>query len=116
MRVVIGTQLVLAAIAVLLAGLYLGRAGALAALFGAILGILVTWLTKRSSERVLRAAVEDHSFGLVAMYVGFALKYAVTVLGLLIGFRVLQLTAAPMVSVFILMILAQVFCSPWIKA
>jgi ribose/xylose/arabinose/galactoside ABC-type transport system permease subunit len=42
------------------------------------------------------------------MFSGFALRYAVAILGLLAGFKVLRLSAEPMIAGFILMIVVQV--------
>lgn len=115
MRIVIVTQLVAALIATMLTGWLMGWMATGSALYGAILGMVMTMLTKRSVDRTLKAAVENPRYSAIALFSGFALRYAVAILGLITGFTVLRLSATPMVSTFILMILVQAFSSPWMK-
>ena len=91
----------------LAAGILAGWQEALAIVYGASLGIMITLLTRRSTDRALSAAVENPTHGVIAMFSGFALRYAVAILGLLAGFRILQLPAESMIAGFILMITVQ---------
>lgn len=111
MRIVIGAQLTTTALVIVIVSLVMGWANALSALFGAALGISVTALTRRSADRALLAAEESPRYGFVALYSGLVLRYAVVILGLLVGFRVLQLAAIPLISSFVLMIIVQVVTS-----
>jgi len=111
MRIVIGAQLIITILVTAVTGLMTGLAAATAILFGAALGISATALTKRSADRALLAAEENPRYGFVAMYSGLVLRYAVVILGLLIGFRVLQLAAVPLIGGFVLMIIVQVVAS-----
>ena len=111
MRVVIGAQLAATVLVIVMVGLTLAWTDALAALFGAALGMSATLLIKRSADRALLAAEAGPRYGFVAMYSGLVLRYAVVILGLLVGFRVLQLAAIPLISSFTLMIIVQVIAS-----
>ena len=73
--------------------------------------MLATALIKRNADRALLAAETGPRYGFVAMYSGLVLRYAVVGLGLLVGFRVLQLAAIPLISSFTLMIIVQVITS-----
>jgi len=79
----------------------------LAIVYGASLGVVITLLTRRSSDRALLAAVENPTHGVVRMFSGFVLRYAVAILGLLAGFWILRLPAEPIIAGFILMIIVQ---------
>ena len=107
MRLLYISQLISAALAALAAGILGGWQEALALVYGALLGVMITLLTRRSTDRALSAAVENPTHGVITMFSGFALRYAVAILGLLAGFRVLQLSAEPMIAGFILMIVVQ---------
>ena len=111
MKIVIVTQLLAALIVIVLTGLFAGRPEAVSVLYGAALGMVNAMLTKRSANRALLAAEESPRYGFVAMYSGLMLRYAIVILGLLIGFRVLQLVAIPLISSFVLMIIVQVIAS-----
>ena len=107
MRMLLIFQLV----TVMLVGVILGILGEWssisAMIYGALLGIVNTFLTKRGADRALLTAVENPTHGIVAMYSGFAMRYAVALLGLLAGFRLLHLAAEPMIGGFILTIVIQ---------
>jgi F0F1-type ATP synthase assembly protein I len=111
MRLLFVSQLFVAVIGVLVIGLLNLWPNALAFAYGTSLGLIMTVLTRRSADRALSAAVENPGRGLIAMYSGFALRYAVAILGLMTGFRVLGLPAEPMIGGFILMIIVQVLVS-----
>jgi len=115
MRMVIVTQLLAALIVIVLSGLFAGWPDTRSALYGAALGMVITMLTKRSTDRTLQTAVDNPRYGAISMFSGFALKYAVAVLGLLAGLVALRLPATPMISAFILMILVQALSSLWIR-
>lgn len=115
MQIVIGAQLVITILVVVITGLIMGQADALSVLFGAAIGISVVILTKRSADRALLVAEENPRYGFVAMYSGLVLRYAVVILGLLVGFRVLHLAAIPLIGGFILMIIVQVITSFGVK-
>ena len=111
MRIVIGAQLVTTILVIIVVSLTMSWADGLSALFGATLGMSATVLTKRSADRALLAAQAGPRYGFMAMYSGLVLRYAVVILGLLVGFRVLQLSAVPLISSFTLMIIVQVVAS-----
>jgi hypothetical protein len=108
MRLLFVSLLLVAVLAVLVAGVFGTWLDALAVAYGSLLGLMITLLTRRSTDRALLAAVENARHGIVAMFSGFALRYAVAILGLLAGFKVLRLSAEPMIAGFILMIVVQV--------
>ncbi|NOR40553.1 MAG: hypothetical protein GQ537_05035 [Gammaproteobacteria bacterium] len=108
MRLLFVSLLLAAVLAVLVAGVFGTWLDALAVAYGSLLGLMITLLTRRSTDRALLAAVENARHGIVAMFSGFALRYAVAILGLLAGFKVLRLSAEPMIAGFILMIVVQV--------
>jgi hypothetical protein len=108
MRSLYTFQLVSALLAALVAGFLGGWPETLAIVYGALLSVMITLLTRRSTDRALSAAVENPTHGVIAMFSGFALRYAVAILGLLAGFKVLQLPAESMIAGFILMIVVQV--------
>ena len=101
------SQLVAATVSGLISGSMGGQNYLLASMFGAILGMLITLLALRSTERMLIAATRNRTHGLVVLYAGVALRYAVAALGLLAGFKLLHLAAEPLVGSFVLMILVQ---------
>jgi len=111
MRLILVSQLLVAVIAVLFLAVLSTWADAIAVAYGTLLGLMMTLLTRRSTDKALQAAVENPTHGMVAMFSGFALRYAVAILGLLTGFRVLHIAAEPMIAGFILMILIQVLVS-----
>lgn len=115
MRLVFISQILAASLATLAMILLSAQAGAIAIAYGALLGVLTTLLTRRSTDKALQAAVENPTHGIVAMFSGFALRYAVAILGLLVGFRVLHLPAEPMIAGFILMIVIQVLAATLIR-
>ena len=115
MRLLFVSQLLIAVCAVLATGVFSVGVNALAVAYGSLLGLMITLLTRRSTDRALAAAAENPAHGVVAMYAGFALRYAVAILGLLAGFRVLRLTAEPMIAGFILMIIVQVLVSALLR-
>lgn len=116
MRILIGSQMAMAFIAALTM-LYQESVDAmLATLYGALIGIMITLLVRRSTDRALQKAVDNPSHGIVIMFSGFFLRYAVAILGLLVGFKVLHLLTVPMITGFILMILVQVFTSHLVKS
>jgi zinc transporter ZupT len=107
MRLLYISQLISAVLAALVAGILGGWQEVLAVVYGALLGVMITLLTRRSTDRALSAAVENPRHGVITMFSGFALRYAVAILGLLAGFRILRLPAESMVAGFILMIIIQ---------
>lgn len=107
MRNLLLLQLLLAMSACATLLLMHGGAVAGSAGFGSLIGIAITLLTRRSSDRALSAAVENPTHGLIAMYSGFALRYAVAILGLYLGLKILNMMASPLIGGFILMILVQ---------
>ncbi len=111
MRILIGTQLLAAVVASIVAFNMVATSGMLALIYGASIGVLITLLVRRSTDKALETAVENPGHGVVVMFSGFALRYAVAILGLLIGFKTLKLMAVPMIAGFILMIIVQVFIS-----
>lgn len=115
MRLLLLSQLASALIAGVILGILGDWSDFPAMGYGASLGMLNSLLTKRSSDRALSAAVKNPTHGLVAMFSGFALRYAVAILGLLTGFRMLHLAAEPMIGGFILMIVIQVLASTWVR-
>ena len=108
MRLLFVSLLLAAVLAVFVAGVFGTWLDVLAVAYGSLLGLMITLLTRRSTDRALLAAVENARHGIVAMFSGFALRYAVAILGLLAGFKVLRLSAEPMIAGFILMIVVQV--------
>jgi hypothetical protein len=107
MRVIYVSQLLAAAIAIAaMAGLGT-QAEVVALAYGTVLGWMITLLTRRGTDRALLNAVDNTTHAMVAMYSGFVLRYAVAILGLLVGLRVMQLNAEPMLAGFILMIMVQ---------
>lgn len=108
MRLLFVSLLLAAVLAVFVAGVFGTWLDVLAVAYGSLLGLMITLLTRRSTDRALLAAVENPRHGIVAMFSGFALRYAVAILGLLAGFKVLRLSAEPMIAGFILMIVVQV--------
>jgi len=108
MRLFYISQLIIAVFVAMAAGAFSGWQEVLAILYGAMLGIMITLLTRRSTDRALQAAVVNPRNGVITMFSGFALRYAVAILGLLAGFKVLQLPVEPMIAAFILMIVVQV--------
>lgn len=115
MRLLLLSQLASALIAGAILGILGDWSDFPAMVYGALLGMLNSLLTRRSSDRALSAAVKNPAHGLVAMFSGFALRYAVAILGLLAGFRMLHLAAEPMIGGFILMIVIQVLASTWVR-
>ena len=107
----IGAQLAMTALVAVIAGLVMRWSDALPVLFGAALGILATLLIKRSADRVMGAAERNPRHAFAALFSGLVLRYAVVILGLLVGFRVLQLAAVPLISGFVLMIIVQAAAS-----
>ncbi len=109
MRVLIGSQVILALVAALVA-LYRESVDAmLAVLYGAAIGIMVVLLARRSANKAAEKAIDSPSQGIVVMFAGLVLRYAAVILGLLVGLRVLQLMTVPMLMGFSLMIMVQVF-------
>jgi len=108
MKLLFVSQILLAGIAMLAAGVLGIQADVVAVLYGSVLGLMITLLTWRSTGRALLAAVENPRHGVVAIFSGFALRYAVAILGLLAGFKILHLPAESMIAGFILMIIIQV--------
>ena len=100
-------QLVTAAVAGGIFGILGGWPDLVGVLYGASLGILNTFLTRRGADKALRTAVENPTHGMIAMYSGFATRYVVAILGMLAGFRVLHLAAEPIIAGFILTIVIQ---------
>jgi hypothetical protein len=86
------------------------------ALYGGILALFVTILTKRSTDRALEKAVDNPAHGMITMFSGFALRYLIAILGLLIGFKTLQFEALPMIIAFVLVIIMQLFAIRLVKA
>jgi|GEM_PF-4430140 len=107
MRLLYISQLISMVLVALAVGFLAGWQESLAIVYGASIGMMITMLTRRSTDRALSAAVENPTHGVVAMFSGFALRYAVAILGLLAGFRVLQIPAEPMIAGFVLMIIVQ---------
>ena len=115
MRLIFVSQIVAAAIASIVMSVLGAQADAIAVACGALIGLMITYLTLRSTDRALRAAIENPTHGVATMFSGFVLRYAVALLGLLAGFRVLQLPAEPMIAGFILMIIVQVLVSALLR-
>jgi len=115
MRTLLVIQLVAAALAGVALGLLEGWSVFSAVIYGASLGLLNTILTKRGADKTLVAAVKKTTYGLAAMYSAFALRYAVAILGLLAGFRLMNLAAGPMLGGFILMIVIQALAPVWLR-
>ncbi|TNF91396.1 MAG: ATP synthase subunit I [Gammaproteobacteria bacterium] len=86
------------------------------ALYGGLLAVIITLLTKRSADRALEKAVENPVHGMVVMFSGFALRYLIAILGLLIGFKALQFQAVPMITGFVLVIIVQLYAVRLVKA
>ncbi len=116
MRALIGSQMALALIAALIA-LHRGSADAmLATLYGASIGVLVTLLTRRSTDKALEKAIDSPQQGIVVMFSGFVLRYVIVILGLFFGFKALGLMAVSMLVGFTLMMIIQVFASHLVKS
>lgn len=115
MRAVIRVQIIVAIPAALVAGLAGSWSITVPVLYGALVGLLVTWLTGRGVDRTLNTAVRDSGRAMVAMYAGFALKYMLAALGLLIGLRLLQFEALPMIGTFIMMVVVQATAAIWLR-
>lgn len=88
---------------------------AAAFVYGAAIGLLMTILTRRSTDKALLAAVENPRHGVVVIFSGFVLRYATAILGLLAGFKILGLSAEPVIAGFVLMIIVQVLTSFLVK-
>ena len=80
------------------------QADAVAAAYGALLGVVTTLLILRSTDRTLQTAVENPTHGIITMFSGLALRYSVAVLGFLVGFKILYISAELMTVGFILTI------------
>ncbi|MCW8963019.1 MAG: ATP synthase subunit I [Gammaproteobacteria bacterium] len=115
MRLIFISQILAACVVTLVMALLSTQADAIAVAYGALLGLTITLITRRSTDRALQAAVENPTHGIVAMFSGFALRYAVVILGLLAGFRVLHLSAEPMIAGFILIIVIQVLVATLLR-
>lgn len=100
-------QLIAAAVASVIVGGVVSWAAAIALVYGALVGLMVSLLTQRSADKTLAAAVTDATRGMLALYSGFALRYGAAILGLAIGFKVLELSAQLIIAGFVLMILVQ---------
>ena len=116
MRVLFISQLAVAISASLVFGYLGGWSYLLASAFGALLGIAITLLVRRSTDRVLSAASRNPTHGMVALYSGFALRYGAAAVGLLAGFKVLHLAAEPMIGAFILMIFVQALTAVLVRS
>lgn len=115
MRVLFISQLAAAVFISLLMGYYGGLLYLQASAFGALLAVVITLLAQRSTNRALRTASKNPTHGIVALYSGFALRYGTAAVGLLVGFKVLNLAAEPMIGTFILMIMVQVLVAVLIR-
>ena len=115
MRLILFSQLVAIAIVSVATMVFAGKAESLAVVYGATLGVLISMLTRRSTDRALEAAVVNTTHGMLAMYSGLILRYAVAILGLLAGFRVLHLPAEPMLAGFVLMIIVQLVAAMMLR-
>lgn len=107
MQLIIISQLLVAIFVALAMGIFGSWSYVMAVIYGSLLGVMITLLTRRSTDRALLAAVENPTHGVVAMFSGLAQRYAVAILGLLAGFKVLQLQAESMIASFVLMIIIQ---------
>lgn len=116
MWVVYLSQLLVAVMAALAALILGGPAEMQALVYGAAIGWTITLLTRRGTDRALSNAVHNTMHGVIAMYSGLVLRYAVAILGLLVGFRVMQLLAEPMLAGFILMVIVQALASLFLGA
>ena len=115
MRVLFISQLAAAVFISLLMGYHGGLLYLQASAFGALLAVVITLLAQRSTNRALRTASKSPTHGIVALYSGFALRYGTAAVGLLVGFKVLNLAAEPMIGAFILMIMVQVLVAVLIR-
>ena len=88
-----------------------GPGAAAAALFGAAVGVAQSGLLRRSAWRA--AASPRH--GMVVMFSGLVLRYAVVILGLAVGFYFLRLNPLPMLGGFVLMVAVQAFAALLVK-
>ena len=108
---VIGIQIAVAATGAVLLWSAASVAAMSALLYGSLLGVLLSVLMHSNTGKALAVAVDNPQHGMVVIFGGFFLRYAVAGLGLLAGFKVLQLMALPMLSGFVLMLIVQVFAS-----
>jgi len=115
MRLILVSQILAAAIASIVMSVLGVPADAIAVAYGALIGLTITLLTRRSTDRALQAAIDNPTHGVATMFSGFVLRYAVAILGLLVGFRVLQLSAEPMIAGFVLMIVVQTLVAAFVR-
>lgn len=111
MPILIGTQIVVSVIAALATLSMSSETGSVAVLYGCLVAIVVTLLARRSVDKALNEAVQDSGHAMVVIFSGFALRYAVAILGLLTGFKVIKLLPVPMLAGFVLIIMVQVLVS-----
>ncbi len=116
MRILTGTQLVVSVVMALVTFMMFSEGEAIAVLYGGFIAVVVTLLAIRSTDKALDAAVENTGHALVAMFSGFALRYAVAILGLLTGFKALKLLAIPMLLGFIIIVMVQIAVSFTLKS
>ncbi len=116
MRALIGSQMAVALTTVIIM-LYRGSADAmLAVLYGASIGILVTLLVRRSTDKALEKAVDSPQQGIIALFSGLVLRYAVVILGLLIGLKILKLMTVSVLIGFVSVMIVWIFASHWVKS
>ena len=116
MRALLILQLLVVALAASITGLMFSLKDAGAVLYGGTLAISMTLLMRRSTNRALKVAVETPGRSMAIMYSGLVLRYAMALLGLLAGFKVLQLPAQGMIIGFVLTIMIQVFAIRLVKS